>query len=108
MKNGEKCYSTCGELFNYDTPDFDIGDSYYEGEIVVIKPSELVDDSVVDFILERMDEELYERCYVASEGALKLSGDDKITLYNMIKVFMDNHAEVSCYAVENIIEKVME
>lgn len=62
MKNGEKCYSTCGELFNYDTTDFDIGDTYYEGSIVVVNPSELLDSCIIDHILERMEEELYERC----------------------------------------------
>ena len=108
MKNGEKCYSTCGELFNYDTTDFDIGDTYYEGNIVVVNPSELLDSSIIDHILERMEEELYERCSDAADGALHLSDINKDMLYYTIKEFMDDNAEVSCYAVDNIIEKVME
>lgn len=55
MKRDEIVYSICGEIFNYDTIDFDIGDTYYSGKKVAINPSELISRWVVDNIVEDME-----------------------------------------------------
>lgn len=108
MNTGDKCYSTCGEIFNYDSPDFDEGDTYFDGTVMEITPSSLVSKWTVDNILEQMDEALYFECGEASEDALGLAGEHKEDLLQLIKNFMDKHASISCYKVEDVFEKIKE
>ena len=104
----EKVYSTCGEVFNDDQPDYDIGDGYFSGYKKEIKPSELLYDSVVEILVEQMEERLYETVGEVADGALSLTKDKQEELSTFIKNFMDKHAEVSCYGVEGIKEHRME
>lgn len=107
MNTGDKCYSACGEIFNYDSPNFDEGDTYFEGTVVQVLASSLVSKWTVDTILEQMDEALYFECGESSEGALGLAEEHKEDLLQLIKNFMDKHASISCYKVEDIVEKIM-
>jgi hypothetical protein len=108
MKTGDKAYSTCGEVFNYDSPDFDAGDFYYEGTVQEILPSRLVSKWTVDTILEQMDERLYEVCGELAEESLDMSDENKEELLCLIKSFVDKHANISCYTVVDVVEKIME
>lgn len=108
MKTGDKVYSTCGEIFNYESPDFDIGDVYYEGTVQEITPSRLVGKWTVSNILGTMDENLYGIVGECSEDALELSDEDQESLLKYIKDFMDKNATISCFHVTDVVEKVME
>lgn len=107
-KQGELVYSSCGEVFNCDTPDFDEGDTYYEGAVQEIKPSELVSEWTVDTILDQMDEALYEEVGEVAEDNLYLSDESKKELLGIVEAFIENNAKISCYKVVDIKEKVME
>jgi len=107
MKTGDKAYLTCGELFNYDTPDFDVGDNYYEGVINEIVPSKLLSRWTVDTILEQMDEALYETVGEAAFSSLDMDSKMKEELQSIISNFVDDNVVSSCYSVIDIVEKVM-
>lgn len=107
MKEGDTVYSTCGEVFNYDQIDFDIGDSYYSGTVVEVKPESLVGKWTVDRILEQMDESLFEEVGEVAEDSLDLSQEKKDELFELIKNFMRDNASVTCYKVEDIKEHIV-
>ena len=100
-----KEYSTCGEVFNYEEPEFDTGDTYYSGDKVEVKPSSLL-YSAVTYMIDGMEEQLYERVGENGVGALYLSQEKKDELEKIIENFMDENVGISCYAVENIEEHV--
>ena len=100
-----KVYSTCGEVFNYEEPEFDIGDHYYSGDKVEVKPSSLL-YSAVPYMIDSMEEQLYERVGEVAEDAMSLSQEKRNELEKLIENFMDENVEISCYAVENIEEHV--
>ena len=108
MRTGDKAYSACGELFNYDTPDFDVGDTYYEGVISEIAPSKLLSKWTVDTILEQMDEALYEVVGESAFSSLDMNPEMKAELQSIISNFVDNNISSSCYSVIDIEEKIME
>ncbi|AUR89124.1 hypothetical protein NVP1121O_096 [Vibrio phage 1.121.O._10N.286.46.C4] len=98
----EKVYSKCGEIFNTDYSDFEVGETVYEGDRVDIKPSDMVYSSTATLILESMDEFLYE---TVGESApdFYMSDTDKLALNKLIRDFMDEHTEVGCFGVENTV-----
>lgn len=108
INTGDKVYSRCGEVFNYDTPDFDKGDTYYEGEAVEISPKDLVYDGVAYDIIESMEERLFEMVGEVADGNLNIEPQYVEQLQKYIEDFMERHAKVSCYHVVNVEEKVME
>ena len=61
MEDGDKVYSTCEEVFNDESPDYDVGDHYCSGIVKKLKPSEIMYESIVDILLEHMEEALYDR-----------------------------------------------
>lgn len=107
MKN-EIVYSTCGEVFNYDSiSDFDVGDIYFSGKKVEIKPGELVHKWTVDNIVEQMEEQLFEVVGDVAEGNFHLSEDDNKELQEIIVKFMNEKAKVTCYSVDEIQEHIL-
>ena len=107
MKPVDKVYSTDGEVFNYDELDFDIGDTYYSGDKVEIKPSELLFANVSN-IIDSMEEQLYDKVGDVYYGALSVSENSILKLERMLADFVDEHFSISCYAVDNIEEHIME
>lgn len=107
MKNGDKVYSTCGETFNYDQIDFDIGDTYFSGTVVEVSPQSLLSKWTVDTIVEQMEERLYEEVGEASYDALNIPEDKKQELLLIISDFVKENATVSCYKVEDIKEHIL-
>lgn len=102
-----KVYSSDGQMFNdEDTLAFNIGETYYSGDKVIIKPSELVVFNV-QYIIDLMEDELYERCGEAADGGLDYSQKDKDNLHKLITDFVDDNFKVHSYAVENIEKHVM-
>ena len=101
-----KVYSTCGEVFNYDTPDFDEGDHYYSGDKVEIKPSDLL-FSNVSALIDSMEEQLYERVGDIGEGSLSYEKGIHRKATKLLEKFVDENFSVGCYAVENIEEHIM-
>jgi len=104
MNAGDTVYSTDGEVFNYDRVDLDVGETYYKGTVVEIRPESLVHEWAVDDIVERMEEALFEEVGEIAEGNLSLSEDKSKELHRIIVEFMKNNCSVSCYKVENITE----
>lgn len=99
----EKVYSADGEIFgNVELDDLEGECCYYSGDSLPIKPSELITQWVVDDILERMDERLYDECGDVSEDAIRIENSAKEELKAFIMDFMDKHCKVSCYKVENV------
>lgn len=104
----DKCYSLTGEDFwtdDFTDLDIDIGSTYYVGTTVSINPKDLVYKWVVDDILERMDEALYEEVGEVAEGNLHLSEEHNNQLTEIIKTFMEEHAKVTCFKVVDIKER---
>lgn len=108
MKTGDEVYSTCGEVFNYDQSDFDIGDHYYSGKVLEIKPSELVHKWAVDTIVEQMEEQLYEMVGEVSCDNFSITDAAKSELHDFIKKFMDKNSKVTCYQVTDIEEHIFD
>lgn len=104
----EKVYSSCGEVFNDDQPEGEVGDFYYSGYKKEISPSSLLYVDFVEHIVENMQEALYEEVGEVSEGCLTLNGLRQRDLAKLIKTYMDKHVEISCYAVTDIEEHTME
>lgn len=100
----DKVYSTCGEIFNYDLPEFDVGDHYYSGDKQEIKPSELLWD--VAYIIELMTEQLYDRVGEVAEN-FEPTDEEKEAVFVKLKTAVDEHFNVNCYGVTNIEEHVM-
>ena len=106
MEEGSAVYSTCGEIFQYEDHEFDVGERYYSGVVKHIKPLDLVSDYAVENILEQMDEALYEEVGEVAGGSLDLADTHKVELMEIIKCFMKDHAGVSCFKVVNIEEHI--
>ena len=104
----DRVYSTCGEVFNDDQPDYDVGDLYYSGYKKKIIPSSLLYVDFVGHIVANMQESLYEEVGEVAEDGLTLSDTQQKGLAELIKKFMDEHVEISCYAVTDIEEHTVE
>lgn len=104
-KTGDIVYSEDQEFFIYDNLNdlgLEVGDPYYKGVVAEIKPSQLIDHFTVNTILESMEEFLYEEVGELACGNLTLPKDNEKELLDIIKSYMDKHASVSCYRVDNV------
>ena len=100
-------YSADGELFNTDDlTELDLvdGQTYWQGERVDIKPSDLVGDYVASQVIERMNESLFDMVGEISEGKLHISDHDEKELLQIIKRWSNNRAIVDCWKVKNAKE----
>ena len=107
MKNGDKVYSTCEEVFCDDCPDYEAGDHYFSGTVQHLIPSKIMYEDVVDHIIERMEEAVYEECGEVACDAVSMAGDKQTELLTIIKSFVDENVKISCYKVVDVKEHVM-
>jgi len=107
MKNGDKVYSKCEEVFCDDYPDYEVGDHYYSGTVQHLIPSKILYEGVVDHIIECMEDAVYEECGEVACDAVSMSEDKQQELLDIIKNFVDKNVEISCYKVVDVEEHVM-
>lgn len=107
MSDVELYYSSCGEVFNADSPDdlcLDDGDTYYRGERQDIEPRKLIGDWCAAGVIEQMGEQLYDIVGEFAESGLQISEQAQDQLQKMIEDWADKNATVSCYRVANVVE----
>ena len=107
MKDGTKVYSTCGEVFNDDSPDYDIGDLYYSGVSKKLIPSEVMYGSIVAQLLEQLEESVYEEVGELACDNVSMPEDKQEELLSIIKSFVDDNVKIDCYKVVDVEEHVM-
>lgn len=108
MENGDKVYSTCGEVFHDDEPDYDVGDHYYSGKIKKLIPSEVMYDSIVTQLMEQLEESVYEEVGEVACDNVHMADDKQEELLSIIKNFIDENVEIGCYKVIDVEEHVLE
>tara|TARA_R110000851_G_C12864204_1_gene544299 strand:- start:36 stop:374 length:339 start_codon:yes stop_codon:yes gene_type:complete len=106
IEEGAEVYSTCGEIFQYEDHEFDVGDSYYSGTVEKLVPSKVMYESIVDVLIEQMEEDVYEECGEASCDTVSMDKDKQEELLCIIKTFVDKHMKIDCFKVVNIEEHV--
>lgn len=103
-----KVYSRCGEIFNEEDPnEYEVGETYYSGDKVAIKPSSLLWTSL-EGLVETMEEQLYDRVGEVAENGISYPKEASDLYEKLIQNFVDEHLKVECYAVENIKEHIAE
>tara|TARA_R110000787_G_scaffold90783_5_gene191509 strand:- start:1769 stop:2104 length:336 start_codon:yes stop_codon:yes gene_type:complete len=107
MKTGGKVYSKCGEVFCDDYPEYEVGYHYHRGTVQHIIPSKIMYEDVVDHIIERMEEAVYEECGEVACDAVSMAEDKQQELLAIIKNFVDENVNISCYKVVEVEEHVM-
>ena len=107
MEDGDKVYSTCEEVFNDESPDYDVGDHYCSGIVKKLKPSEIMYESIVDILLEHMEEALYEQVGEVACDNLNMPQDKQVELLGVIKAFVDENVSIDCFKVIDIEEHIM-
>lgn len=100
-------YSTDGELFNTDDlTELDLvdGQTYWQGERVEIKPSELISDYIAAQIIERMEESLFDLVGELSEDRLLVSDQQENELLKIVKAWADSEVKIDCWKIKNVKE----
>jgi hypothetical protein len=100
-------YSTDGEVFNTDDlTELDLvdGQTYWQGERVQFKSSELVSAGFAADIIERMQELLYDEFGDHAEDAMSISEESEAELLQIVRNWADQHAIVKCSKIKNVKE----
>jgi len=100
-------YSTDGELFNTDDLtelDLEDGQTYWQGERVDLKPSELVGDYVAANVIESMQESLFDEVGEPSQDRMNISVEAEQELLQLMRDWADKHAAISCWKIKNAKE----